>query len=250
MKSLSSRARGISPSPTVAVDARYKELLAAGRDVVSLGAGEPDLPMPGAGLEAAVRALRDGKTRYAHMAGLPELRAALSLKFARENGIRHTAEEIIVTSGAKQAVFTALTALLDPGDEVIVPSPFWVTYPEAVRLLGGVPVEVATRFEDGFRMTPEALRAAITPRTKLVLINSPGNPTGAVYGRAELEALAAVIVEHDLYVLSDEIYEHITYGDATHVSPAALSPAMAARTATINGFSKAFAMQGLRLGYA
>src|SRR5690606_17516318 len=176
MKSLSSRARGISPSPTVAVDARYKELLAAGRDVVSLGAGEPDLPMPGAGLEAAVRALRDGKTRYAHMAGLPELRAALSLKFARENGIRHTAEEIIVTSGAKQAVFTALTALLDPGDEVIVPSPFWVTYPEAVRLLGGVPVEVATRFEDGFRMTPEALRAAITPRTKLVLINSPGNP--------------------------------------------------------------------------
>ncbi|HLU69140.1 MAG TPA: pyridoxal phosphate-dependent aminotransferase [Fibrobacteria bacterium] len=249
MKSLSSRARGISPSPTVAVDARYKELLAAGRDVVSLGAGEPDLPMPGAGLEAAVRALRDGKTRYAHMAGLPELRAALSLKFARENGIRHTAEEIIVTSGAKQAVFTALTALLDPGDEVIVPSPFWVTYPEAVRLLGGVPVEVATRFEDGFRMTPEALRAAITPRTKLVLINSPGNPTGAVYSRAELEALAAVIVEHDLFVLSDEIYEHITYGDATHVSPAALSPAMAARTATINGFSKAFAMQGLRLGY-
>lgn len=249
MKSLSSRALGISPSPTVAVDARYKELLAAGRSVVSLGAGEPDLPMPPAAVDAAVAALRAGKTRYAHMAGLPELRAALSRKFADENGIRHTAEEILVTSGAKQAVFTALTAVLDPGDEVIVPSPFWVTYPEAVRLLGGVPVEVATRFENGFKMTPAELRAAITPRTKLLLLNSPSNPTGAVYTRAELEALAAVIVEHDLFVLSDEIYEHITYGDATHVSPAALSPEMAARTATINGFSKAFAMQGLRLGY-
>lgn len=249
MKPLSSRALGISPSPTVAVDARYKELLAAGRPVVSLGAGEPDLPMPEVAVEAAIRALREGKTRYAHMAGLPELRAALSRKFADENGIRHAAEEILVTSGAKQAVFTALTAVLDPGDEVIVPSPYWVTYPEAVRLLGGTPVEIATRFENGFKMTPAELRAAITPRTKLVLLNSPCNPTGAVYDRAELEALAAVIVEHDLFVLSDEIYEHITYGAATHVSPAALSPEMAARTATINGFSKAFAMQGLRLGY-
>lgn len=249
MKSLSSRARGISPSPTVAVDARYKDLLAAGRDVISLGAGEPDLPLPAVAAAAIERAVKDGKTRYAHMAGLPELRAALSRKFADENGIRHTTDEIIVTSGAKQAVFTALTAVVDPGDEVIIPSPFWVTYPEAVRLLGGVPVEIATRFEDGFKMTPAALRAAITPRTKLVLLNSPGNPTGAVYTRSELEALAAVIEEHDLFVLSDEIYEHITYGAATHVSPAALSPGMAARTATINGFSKAFAMQGLRLGY-
>jgi len=231
------------------VDARYKDLLAAGRDVISLGAGEPDLPLPAVAAAAITRAVREGKTRYAHMAGLPELRAALSRKFATENGITHGIDDILVTSGAKQAVYTALTAVLDPGDEVIIPSPYWVTYPEAVRLLGGVPVEVATTFENGFKMMPAQLRAVITPRTKLILLNSPGNPTGAVYTRTELEALAAVIVEHDLYVLSDEIYEHITYGDAAHVSPAALSPAMAARTATINGFSKAFAMQGLRLGY-
>lgn len=249
MKSLSARATGISPSPTVAVDARYKELLAAGRPVISLGAGEPDLPMPEAGIKAVICALKEGKTRYAHMAGLPELRAALARKFAAENGIQLTPDEILVTSGAKQAVYTALTAVLNPGDEVIVPSPYWVTYPEAVRLLGGVPVEVATTFESGFKMTPAQLRAAITPRTKLVLLNAPSNPTGAVYTRAELEALAAVIVEHDLFVISDEIYEHITYGDAVAVSPAALSPGMAARTATVNGFSKAFAMQGLRLGY-
>jgi aspartate aminotransferase len=253
MKPLSSRALGISPSATVAVDARYKELLAAGGDVVSLGAGEPDLPMPDVAVKAVLGALKEGKTRYAHMAGLPELRAALSRKFQDENGIRHTADEILVTSGAKQAVFTALTAVLNPGDEVIIPSPYWVTYPEAVRLLGATPVEVATRFENGFKMTPDELRAAMTSRSKLVLLNSPGNPTGAMYSRAELEALAAVIIEKDLFVISDEIYEHITYdeelGGEGSVSPASLSPHMAERTATVNGFSKAFAMQGLRLGY-
>jgi len=249
MKSLSTRALGISPSPTVAVDARYKDLLAAGRPVLSLGAGEPDLPLPEVGVKAINCALKEGKTRYSHMAGLPELRTALSGKFMAENEIRYLPEQILVTSGAKQAVFTALTAVLDPGDEVIIPSPYWVTYPEAVRLLGGVPVEIATRFEAGFKMTPDELRAAITPRSKLVLLNSPGNPTGAVYSRTELEALASVIVENDLYVISDEIYEHITYGGVVSVSPASLGPEMAGRTATVNGFSKAFAMQGLRLGY-
>jgi aspartate aminotransferase len=187
------------------MDARYKDLLAAGRPVLSLGAGEPDLPMPEAGVEAAVRALREGRTRYAHMAGLPELRAALSRKFAQENGIRHTPDEILVTSGAKQAVFTALTAVINPGDEVLIPSPYWVTYPEAIRLIDGVPVEIETRFEKGFKLTPQELRAAITPKSKLLLLNSPCNPTGAVYNRAELEALAAIIVEHDLFVISDEI---------------------------------------------
>jgi aspartate aminotransferase len=252
MKTLSSRALAIAPSPTVAMDARYKEILAGGRPVLSLGAGEPDVPMPEAGVEAAIRALREGKTRYAHMAGLPELRTAISRKFRDENGLDYSPENILVTSGAKQAVYTALTALLNPGDEVLIPSPYWVTYPEAVRLLGATPVEIATRFEDGFKLTPEALRAALTPRSKLLLLNSPCNPTGAVYTRAELTALAAVAVEADLYVLSDEIYEHILYGDASHtveaVSPASL-PGMAERTATVNGFSKAFAMQGLRLGY-
>ncbi len=249
MKPLSSRATDISPSPTVAMDARYKDLLAAGRPVVSLGAGEPDLRMPEAAVKAVECALREGKTRYAHMAGLPELRAALSRKFSEENAIRYSPDEILVTSGAKQAIFTALTAVLDPGDEVVIPSPYWVTYPEAVRLLGGIPVEIATRFENGFKLTPEDLRAAITPKTKLLLLNSPCNPTGAVYTRAELEALAAVIVEKDLFLISDEIYEHITYDGALSVSPAALGPEIAARTATVNGFSKAFAMQGLRLGY-
>jgi aspartate aminotransferase len=249
MKTLSARALAIAPSPTVAMDARYKEILAGGRPVLSLGAGEPDVPMPEAGVQAAVRALREGKTRYAHMAGLPELRSALSRKFREENSLEYPPENILITSGAKQAVFTALTALLNPGDEVLIPSPYWVTYPEAVRLLGAVPVEIATRFEDGFKLTPEALRAALTPRGKLLLLNSPCNPTGAVYTRAELSALAAVAVEADLYVLSDEIYEHILYGEAVAVSPASLGPEMAARTATVNGFSKAFAMQGLRLGY-
>ena len=249
MKTLSSRARAISPSPTVAMDARYKELLAAGKNVVSLGAGEPDLPMPAAGVKAAIQALERGKTRYSHMAGLPELRAALSRKFATENGVTHPPEEILVTSGAKQAVYTALAAVLNPGDEVLIPSPFWVTYPEAVRLLGGVPVELPARFEDGFKITPAQLRAAVTPKSKLLLLNSPCNPTGAVYSRAELEALGEVVVEYDLYLLSDEIYEHILYGEAQHVSPASLSPELAARTATVNGFSKSFAMQGLRLGY-
>lgn len=249
MKALSERALAISPSPTVAMDARYKELLAAGKDVVSLGAGEPDLSMPAVGVKAAIQALEHGKTRYSHMAGLPDLRAAIARKFASENGITHAADEILVTSGAKQAVYTALAAVLNPGDEVLVPSPYWVTYPEAVRLLGGVPVELPARFEDGFKVTPAQVRAAVTPRTKLLLLNSPCNPTGAVYTRAELEALAEVVTKHDLYLLSDEIYEHILYGTAQHVSPASLSPEMAERTATVNGFSKAFAMQGLRLGY-
>ncbi len=231
------------------MDARYKEMLARGLPVVSLGAGEPDLPMPQAGVEAAIKALRDGKTRYSHMAGLPELRAALSQKFEKENGVAYAPEEILVTSGAKQAVFTALLALLDPGDEVLIPSPYWVTYPEAVRLIGGVPVVIETRMEEGFKLKPEDLRRAMTPRTKLLILNSPCNPTGAVYSRTELEAIAKVVVEKDLYVLSDEIYEHITFEGAPCTSPASLSPEMRARTATVNGFSKAFAMQGLRLGY-
>jgi aspartate aminotransferase len=249
MKPLSGRALGVSPSPTVAMDARYKEMLARGLPVVSLGAGEPDLPMPEAGVTAAIQALREGRTRYAHMAGLPELRAALSRKFSTENGIAYTPEEILVTSGAKQAVFTALLAILDPGDEVLIPSPYWVTYPEAVRLAGGVPVVIETRMEDGFKLKAEDLLGAITSHSKLLILNSPCNPTGAVYSRSELEALAKVIVDKDLYLLSDEIYEHILFEAVRCTSPASLSPEMRARTATVNGFSKAFAMQGLRLGY-
>jgi len=249
MKSLSTRSLNISASPTVAMDARYKELLARGLPVLSLGAGEPDLPMPKKGVDAAIAALREGKTRYSHMAGLPELRAALSGKFSEDNNIAYSPDEILITSGAKQAVFTALLALLDPGDEVLIPSPYWVTYPEAVRLAGGTPVIIDTKFEDGFKLKPEDIRKAITSKSKLIVLNSPSNPTGAVYSRVELEALAAVIVEHDLYVLSDEIYEHIVYGGVSSTSPASLSPEMRARTATVNGFSKIFAMQGLRLGY-
>lgn len=250
MKPLSTRVLGLSTSPTVAVDARYKELLAQGRPVLSLGAGEPDLPMPVAGMEAAIKALKEGKTRYAHMAGLPELRAALSRKFLEENNIACAPEEILVTSGAKQAIFTALLALLDPGDEVLIPSPYWVTYPEAVRLIGGIPVVMETRRKEGFKLKPEDLRRAITAKTKLLIMNSPCNPTGAVYSKTELEALSGIIIENDLYLISDEIYEHIVFNGTHCISPASLSPEMRNRTVTVNGFSKAFAMQGLRLGYA
>ncbi len=249
MQPLSQRALAIAPSPTVAMDARYKELLAQGKPVLSLGAGEPDLPAPQAGVAAAVAAAQQGRTRYSHMAGLPELRAALSRKFHSENGIDYSPAEILITAGAKQAIFLALLAALNPGDEVLIPEPYWVTYPEAVRLVGGLPVALPTRPEAGFKLRPEDLEKSVTNRTKLLLLNSPGNPTGAVYSAGELAALGRIVVERDLYVISDEIYEHILFDGARHHSPAALTPELHARTATVNGFSKAFAMPGWRLGY-
>jgi len=249
MQPLSQRVGRIGPSQTVAIDTRYKQMLASGIDVLSLGAGEPDLPMPAVAAEAAAQSLRDGKTRYTSVTGLPELRAAIAEKFHRDNGIDCGPEDVLVTNGAKHAIFNALLALVEDGDEVIIPAPYWTTYPELVRFLGGRPVLAATEPERGFKLLPEQLAELITPRSKALILNSPGNPTGAAYTREELTALGEVILRHDLNVISDEIYEHITYGEFRHTSLASLSPELAGLTATVNGMSKSFAMTGLRIGY-
>ncbi|MER3425979.1 MAG: aspartate aminotransferase [Thermoleophilia bacterium] len=246
MRGLSERVKAMKPSATVAVNARALELKRQGVDLVPLTAGEPDFDTPEHVKEAARRALAQGKTKYAPPAGIPELREALAEKFRRENGLAVAPEETIVTVGGKQALFNLFQALLDPGDEVIVLAPYWVSYPEMVRLAGGVPVEVATRPEDGFVPDPEAVRRAITPRTKALVVNSPNNPTGAVYPQEVLEALARLAVEHDFYLVSDEIYEHLIY-EGAHFSPGTLAPE---NTITVNGAAKAFAMTGWRIGYA
>lgn len=249
MKPLSSRIGRIGPSQTVAIDSRYKQMLAAGEDVLSLGAGEPDLPTPAVAVEAAVQSLRGGYTRYTPVTGQPELREAVAEKFKRDNGIACTSEDVLITSGAKHAIFNALLSLVDDGDEVIVPSPYWTTYPELVRFLGGVPVIAETTAAAGFKLSAAQLQSLITPKTKLLVLNTPSNPTGAAYSRAELVALGEVVLRHDLYVLSDEIYEHITYDDFAHTAITSLSPELAERTATVNGMSKSFAMTGWRLGF-
>lgn len=249
MKPLAGRALRISPSQTVAIDAKYKRLKADGKDVLSLGAGEPDLDTPEGAKRAAIASIREGKTKYSLVTGLPELKEAVAAKFAKENGLAYRAADIVISSGAKHAVFNALLALVEEGDEVLIPSPCWVTYPELVRFLGGNPVLLPTSLDTGFRASAAQVEAAITPRTKLLILNSPGNPTGAVYPESELRALAEAVVRHDLYCLSDEIYEHIVYEGARHVSIASLGPEIFARTLTVNGMSKAFAMTGWRIGF-
>jgi aspartate aminotransferase len=249
VKPLAARASLISPSQTVAIDAKYKRLKAEGKDVLSLGAGEPDLDTPLHAKEAAIRSIEAGLTKYSMVTGLPDLKEAVARKFKRDNGLDYPASQIIVSGGAKHAVFNALLALVDPGDEVIIPSPAWVTYPELVRFLGGKPVTLPTTLEGGFKITAAQLDAAVTPKSKLLILNSPGNPTGAMYSEAELKALAEVIASRDLYCLSDEIYEHITYEGHAHHSIAALHPGAFERTVTINGMSKAYAMTGWRIGY-
>jgi aspartate aminotransferase len=249
LKPLASRTGRIGPSQTVAIDARYKRLKAEGKDMLSLGAGEPDLDTPAHAKEAAIRSIREGQTKYSLVTGLPALKEAVSRKFKRDNGLDYPPGQIVVSGGAKHAVFNALLALVDEGDEVLIPSPAWVTYPELVRFLGGVPVILPTAFEGGFKVTATQVEAAISPRTKLLILNSPGNPTGAMYGEEELRALARVIAERDLYCLSDEIYEHIVYEGNRHVSIASLHPGAYERTVTVNGMSKAYAMTGWRIGY-
>lgn len=246
MRGLSKRVKTMKPSATVAVNARALELRRKGVDLVALTAGEPDFDTPEHVKEAARRALAQGRTKYAPPAGIPELREALAEKFRRENGLFVPPEETIVTVGGKQALFNLFQAILDPGDEVILLAPYWVSYPEMVRFAGGVPVEVVTRPEDGFVPDPEAVRRAITPRTKALVVNSPNNPTGAVYPKEVLQALARLAVEHDFYLVSDEIYEHLIY-EGAHFSPGTLAPE---HTITVNGAAKAFAMTGWRIGYA
>ena len=244
---LSTRTQNIAASLTVAIDTLAKQMIADGKDVVSLGAGEPDFPTPEPIREAAIKAINEGKTRYTAPVGILDVRKTVCEKLERENGLHYAPEQIIMTSGAKHAVFNALAALINPGDEVIIPAPYWVTYPELVKWLGGTPVFVQGSREQDFKITADQLRAACTEKTKAILINNPCNPTGSVYSRQELESLAKVIVEKDLYCISDEVYEYFVY-NGSFVSAASLE-GMPERTIVINGFSKSYCMTGWRIGY-
>ena len=243
---LSGRARSLKPSATVAVTSRALELQRQGRKVISLSVGEPDFDTPPHIKRAAIAAIEAGKTKYTPVSGIPELREAISAKFRRENGLDYAPDAVTVTSGGKQALFNAFFALLDPGDEVLIPAPYWVSYPEMVALTGAVPVAVPTSAQDGFMLDPDVLAAHITPRTRMVVLNSPGNPTGAVFPPETLRAVAALAQKHDLTIVTDEMYEHLVY-DAEQVSIGTYAPE---HTLTINGASKAYAMTGWRIGYA
>jgi aspartate aminotransferase len=246
---ISQRAQSVPASMTVAVTTKAKELKAQGVDVVEFGAGEPDFDTPDYIKQAAVDAIRAGKTKYTAASGIPELRQAIAHKFRRENGLFYSADQVIVNVGGKHSVYEAMQAVLDPGDEVLMPTPYWVTYPEAVKLSGAVPKVVETSKETGYKLTPEQLKAAMTDKTALLILNSPSNPGGFTYTPDELRALAAVLKGTDIYVMSDEIYEKLIYGNTEFVSFAALSEDALGRTLTLNGFSKAFSMTGWRLGY-
>lgn len=244
------RIAALGVSEILAIGARAAALRAAGRDVIALGAGEPDFPTPEHVIRAATAAMERGETTYTALTGSPALKAAIAAKFARENGIECGPDNIIACTGAKQVLYNAMMATLDPGDEVVIPAPSWVTYADIVVLCGGVPVLVPCAEGEGFRLSPERLRAAITPRTRWLMLNSPSNPSGAAYSADELMGLIGVLHEAPhVWLLADDIYEHIRYGDAPHATPAALDPAIAARTLTVNGVSKAYAMTGWRLGY-
>jgi len=246
---ITSRASSLTPSLTLSVDSKAKAMKAEGIDICGFGTGEPDFDTPEHIKAAAMAALDAGFTKYTPSSGLPELREAISAKFAADNGLTYAASQVIVSNGAKHSCYNAIMATCEPGDEVIIPAPYWLSYPEMVRLAGAEPVFVETTLESGWKMTPEQFENAMTPRTKMVIINTPGNPTGAVYTRAELEALAEVALQEDITILSDEIYEKLVYDDAEHVSIASLSKEIYDLTITINGFSKAYAMTGWRLGY-
>ncbi len=245
---LSSWAQNISPSPTLAVDAKAKALKAAGEDVCGFAAGEPDFDTPEHIKEACIAALRAGKTKYAPTPGIDELRAALAEKYASDYGLKVTPAQVVVSPSGKYSCYLAILAICSPGDEVIIPAPFWVSYPEMVKLAGATPKFVLADDRTGFKLTPEQLEQAITAKTKLLVINSPSNPTGAVYSRSELEAIMAVALKHNLYVMSDEIYEHLLYDGAEHVAPATFSKEAEARTLIVSGFSKTYSMTGWRLG--
>ncbi len=241
----------IAPSPTLAITQLARELKAKGRDIISLSAGEPDFDTPAHVKEAAIDAIRRGETKYTAVDGIPELKEAVAAKFRRDNNLAYKTTEISVAPGGKAIIYNALTASLDPGDEVVIPAPYWVSYPDMVRLAGGEPVIVTATQDDGFRLRPEALLAAITPRTRWFIFNSPSNPTGAVYDRASLKALADVLVRHpQVMVMTDDIYEHILYDGRRFATIAEVEPALFERTLTVNGASKAYAMTGWRLGYA
>ena len=245
---LSSWSRNVSPSPTLAVDAKAKALQAAGEDVCGFAAGEPDFDTPEHIKEACIVALRAGKTKYAPTPGIEPLRLAIAERYLAEYNLKVAPSQVVVSPGGKFSCYLGVLAVCSPGDEVIVPAPFWVSYPEMVKLAGAVPKLVLADDQAGFKLTPAQLEAAITPRTKLVILNSPSNPTGAVYTRAELEALVAVAMKHNLYILSDEMYEHLVYDGAQPTCVATLSAEAEARTIIVAGFSKTYAMTGWRIG--
>lgn len=249
MDFISEYASSLTPSLTLAVTNKAKEMKARGEQVFGLAGGEPDKDTPENIKQAAIKALNEGATKYTPSVGLPALREAIAAKLKQDNGLEYGIDQICVTSGAKPAVYAALRAVINPGDEVIIPTPYWVSYPSMVQLCGGTPVLVETKPENGWKITAEEFENAMTPRTKLIIINSPQNPTGAVYSEEELRAIGEIAVEEDILILADEIYEHLVYGDAKHVSIAALSPELYNLTITVNGFSKSYAMTGWRLGY-
>jgi len=246
---LAERLRTLAPSSTLAVQAKARELRARGVDVISFGAGEPDFDTPQRIKDAATEAMRRGQTKYTEVGGVPELRAAVCAKFRRDQGLAYEPADVLISVGAKHALFNWVVAQIDPGDEVLVPSPFWVSYPEQLRLVGGVPVAVPTAERTGFDLDPAALRRAVTARTKAIVLNSPNNPTGAVFSPRALEEVARLVVERDLFVVSDECYEALTY-EGRHISIASLGPELKARTLVVNTCSKAYAMTGWRIGFA
>ena len=241
----------VKPSPTLAATQAARDLKASGRDVISLGAGEPDFDTPDFVKDAAMQAIRDGKTKYTAVDGIPELKAAIIAKFKRDNDLSYEASQITVAPGGKAILYNALVATLNPGDEVIIPAPYWVSYPDMTLLAGGEPVIVEAPAENNFKLTPDTLERAITPRTKWFIFNSPSNPTGAAYTRDEVKALTDVLLKHPhVWIMSDDMYEHIVYDDFAFTTPAQVEPALYDRTLTVNGASKAYAMTGWRLGYA
>jgi aspartate aminotransferase len=241
----------IKPSPTLAITSRVQELKRAGVDVIGLGAGEPDFDTPDFVKEAAIKAIRDGQTKYTNVDGTPELKAAIAAKFTRDNGLTYAADQISVNVGGKHTLFNAMVATVEAGDEVIVPAPYWVSYPDVVLFAGGTPVFVAAGPEQGYKLLPEQLEAAITPKTKWVILNSPSNPTGAAYTAAELKALGDVLERHPhVWIFSDDMYEHILYDGFEFATIAQVCPSLYERTLTVNGCSKAYAMTGWRIGFA
>jgi aspartate aminotransferase len=251
MAFLSDTLARVKPSPTIAVTNKARELAASGRDIIGLGAGEPDFDTPQNIKDAAKRAIDAGKTKYTAVDGIPELKAAICTKFLRENGLTYTPAQVTVGTGGKQILYNALMATLNPGDEVIIPAPYWVSYPDMVMLAGGTPVPVVAGIDTQFKLTPAQLEAAITPKTKWFIFNSPSNPTGAGYTRDELKALTDVLMRHpQVWVMSDDMYEHLVFDDFEFCSPAEIEPGLYDRTLTCNGVSKAYAMTGWRIGYA
>ncbi|MDD2868729.1 pyridoxal phosphate-dependent aminotransferase [Neomegalonema sp.] len=241
----------VKPSPTIAVTNKAAELKAAGKDVIGLGAGEPDFDTPDNIKQAAIAAIQSGKTKYTAVDGIPDLKKAICAKFKRENGLDYKPSQVTVGTGGKQVLYNALMATLNPGDEVLIPAPYWVSYPDMVLLAGGSPVVVEAGMETGFKLTAEALRGAITPKTKWLIFNSPSNPTGAGYTRAELKALTDVLLDFPhVWVMTDDMYEHLAFAPYEFCTPAEVEPKLYDRTLTVNGVSKAYAMTGWRIGYA